>query len=135
MCQIFGIKVDMKVVVDIDIPFVEGVFEPYATVVYKKGDQISREDVIDADVSSDDLDEQQENTELNPADDFDNYFGNGDSDEDSMDNGEDESPSEIDHDFGFDNEFSADVFTDDSQEINKDGCSDFSLDANFSDHE
>ena len=40
----------MKVVVDIDIPFVEGVFEPYATVVYKKGDQISREDVIDADV-------------------------------------------------------------------------------------
>ena len=40
----------MKVVVDIDIPFVEGVFEPYATVLYKKGDQISREDVIDADV-------------------------------------------------------------------------------------
>ena len=50
MCQIFGIEIDMKVVVDIDIPFVEGVFEPYATVLYKKGDQISREDVIDADV-------------------------------------------------------------------------------------
>ena len=42
MCQIFGIEIDMKVVVDIDIPFVEGVFEPYATVLYKKGD---REDI------------------------------------------------------------------------------------------
>ena len=40
----------MKIVVDIDIPFVQGVFEPYATVLYKKGDQISHEDVIDADV-------------------------------------------------------------------------------------
>ena len=40
----------MKIVVDIDIPFVQGVFEPYATVLYKKGDQISREDVMDADV-------------------------------------------------------------------------------------
>ena len=97
--------------------------------------ELDPRDAIDADVSSDDLDEQQENTELNPADDFDNYFGNGDSDEDSMDNGEDESPSEINHDLGFDNDVSVDVFTDDPHEINEDGCSDFGLDANFSDHE
>ena len=30
----------MKIVADIDIPFLEGVYEPYAEVVYKKGDQI-----------------------------------------------------------------------------------------------
>ena len=40
----------MKIVADIDIPFLEGVFEPYADVVYKKGDEIVREDVMDADV-------------------------------------------------------------------------------------
>ena len=40
----------MKIVADIDIPFLEGVFEPYAEVLYKKGDKIVREDVIDADV-------------------------------------------------------------------------------------
>jgi len=40
----------MKIVADIDIPFLEGVFEPYAEVVYKKGDHIVREDVVDADV-------------------------------------------------------------------------------------
>ena len=40
----------MKVVADIDIPFLQGVFEPYGEVVYKKGDQIAREDVLDADV-------------------------------------------------------------------------------------
>ena len=39
----------MKVVADMDIPFLEGVFEPYGEVVYKKGMDISREDVIDAD--------------------------------------------------------------------------------------
>jgi len=39
----------MKVVIDIDIPFINGVLEPYATVVYKKGGEISREDIIDAD--------------------------------------------------------------------------------------
>ena len=50
LCQILGIKIDMKIVADIDIPFLEGVFEPYGSVVYKKGDQISREDVLDADV-------------------------------------------------------------------------------------
>ncbi len=40
----------MKVVADKDIPFLEGVLEPYAEVVYKKGLDISREDVRDADV-------------------------------------------------------------------------------------
>ncbi len=40
----------MKIVADIDIPFLEGVLEPYAEVVYKKGVDISRDDVIDADV-------------------------------------------------------------------------------------
>ncbi len=40
----------MKIVADKDIPFLEGVFEPYAEVVYKKGDEIVREDVVDADV-------------------------------------------------------------------------------------
>ena len=50
MCKIIGIEIDMKVVADIDIPFLEGVFEPFAEVLYKKGDQISREDVHDADV-------------------------------------------------------------------------------------
>ena len=39
----------MKIVADMDIPFLEGVFEPFAEVVYKKGDQIMHEDVIDAD--------------------------------------------------------------------------------------
>ncbi len=40
----------MKIVADREIPFLEGVFEPYAEVVYKQGDEISREDVADADV-------------------------------------------------------------------------------------
>lgn len=39
----------MKIVADVDIPFLEGVFEPYAEVLYKKGIDISREDVADAD--------------------------------------------------------------------------------------
>ncbi len=39
----------MKIVADIDVPFLEGVFEPYSEVVYKKGLEISREDVLDAD--------------------------------------------------------------------------------------
>ncbi len=39
----------MKIVADIDIPFLSGVFEPYGEVVYKKGIEISREDVLDAD--------------------------------------------------------------------------------------
>ena len=49
MCQVISVEIDMKIVADIDIPFLEGVFESYAEVVYKKGDQIVRDDVIDAD--------------------------------------------------------------------------------------
>ncbi|MBO5814525.1 MAG: DUF4301 family protein [Bacteroidales bacterium] len=40
----------MKIVADVDIPFLEGVFEPFSEVVYRKGLDISREDVSDADV-------------------------------------------------------------------------------------
>ena len=40
----------MKIVADIDVPFLEGVFEPYAEVVYKKGTEISHDDLADADV-------------------------------------------------------------------------------------
>lgn len=39
----------MKIVADIDVPFLNGVFEPFAEVVYKKGLEISRDDVMDAD--------------------------------------------------------------------------------------
>jgi len=39
----------MKIVADIDVPFLAGVFEPYGEVVYKKGLDITREDVLDAD--------------------------------------------------------------------------------------
>ena len=39
----------MKIVLDASIPFVQGVFEPYADVVYRDGVEISREDVQDAD--------------------------------------------------------------------------------------
>ena len=39
----------MKLVIDNAIPFVQGVFEPYAEVVYKQGDEIRPEDVEDAD--------------------------------------------------------------------------------------
>ena len=40
----------MKIVADLHIPFLEGVFEPYAEVVYKEGPEITREDCMDADV-------------------------------------------------------------------------------------
>ena len=40
----------MKIVADRNIPFLEGVFEPYAEVIYRDGKEISREDVADADV-------------------------------------------------------------------------------------
>ena len=40
----------MKIVADRFIPFLEGVFEPYAEVVYKDGPDITREDCLDADV-------------------------------------------------------------------------------------
>ena len=39
----------IKIVVDDAIPFIEGVFEPYAEVVYRPGKEISRQDVMDAD--------------------------------------------------------------------------------------
>ena len=39
----------MKIVADIAIPFLSGVFEPYAEVVYKQHSDICREDLIDAD--------------------------------------------------------------------------------------
>jgi erythronate-4-phosphate dehydrogenase len=39
----------MKIVADKNIPFLEGVFEPFAEVVYIDGSQITREDVLDAD--------------------------------------------------------------------------------------
>ena len=39
----------MKIVADKHIPFLEGVFEPYAEVVYKDGKDITHEDIIDAD--------------------------------------------------------------------------------------
>ncbi|MGM9786315.1 MAG: 4-phosphoerythronate dehydrogenase [Candidatus Cryptobacteroides sp.] len=39
----------MRIVADKNIPFLEGVFEPYADVVYINGKEITREDVRDAD--------------------------------------------------------------------------------------
>ena len=39
----------MKIVADKNIPFLEGVFEPYAEVIYIDGMEISHDDVIDAD--------------------------------------------------------------------------------------
>lgn len=39
----------MKFVIDKAIPFVEGVFEPYAEVCYKEAQDIRREDLLDAD--------------------------------------------------------------------------------------
>lgn len=38
----------MKIVIDEAIPFIHGVFEPYAEVIYKEGKAICREDLIDA---------------------------------------------------------------------------------------
>lgn len=39
----------MKIVIDSAIPFVQGVFEPFADVNYMRGEEISRGDVADAD--------------------------------------------------------------------------------------
>ncbi len=39
----------MKLVIDKDIPFIKGVFEPYAEVVYSKGAEICRDIIKDAD--------------------------------------------------------------------------------------
>ena len=38
----------IKIVIDDAIPFIEGVFEPYAEVVYKAGRDIRKEDLLDA---------------------------------------------------------------------------------------
>lgn len=40
----------MKIVADVNIPFLQGVFEPYAEVVYKDGPDICHDDCVDADV-------------------------------------------------------------------------------------
>lgn len=39
----------MKIVIDNAIPFIQGLFEPYAEVVYKEGAGICRDDLADAD--------------------------------------------------------------------------------------
>jgi len=39
----------MKIVADSMVPFLEGVFEPYAEVIYRNGQDITREDLVDAD--------------------------------------------------------------------------------------
>lgn len=39
----------MKIAIDISIPFIKGVFEPYAEVVYLEGMTMRREDILDAD--------------------------------------------------------------------------------------
>ena len=39
----------MKIVADSKVPFLKGVFEPYAEVVYIDGKKISHEDILDAD--------------------------------------------------------------------------------------
>ncbi len=39
----------MKIVADRNIPFLEGVFEPYCEVAYVEGKEIEREDLMDAD--------------------------------------------------------------------------------------
>ncbi len=39
----------MKIIADAAIPFLQGVFEPYAEVVYKPGGEIRKEDLKDAD--------------------------------------------------------------------------------------
>ncbi len=39
----------MKIVIDKKIPFIKGILEPYAEVVYLEGSEISRNDLLDAD--------------------------------------------------------------------------------------
>ena len=40
----------MKIVIDNAIPYISGVLEPYATVVYRPAAEISHEDAVDADM-------------------------------------------------------------------------------------
>ena len=39
----------IRIIIDQAIPFIEGVLEPYADVIYKEGRAISREDAMNAD--------------------------------------------------------------------------------------
>jgi erythronate-4-phosphate dehydrogenase len=39
----------MKIVIDSNIPFIRGIFEPFAEVLYKTGTEIARNDLLDAD--------------------------------------------------------------------------------------
>ena len=39
----------LKILVDIDIPYIKGVFEPFAQVEYHKGSDITNDKVLDAD--------------------------------------------------------------------------------------
>lgn len=39
----------IKIIIDDNIPFIKGVFEPYADVIFKNGREINRDDVADAD--------------------------------------------------------------------------------------
>ncbi len=41
----------IRIIIDQAIPFIEGVLEPYADVIYKEGRAISREDAMNADAS------------------------------------------------------------------------------------
>lgn len=47
--EIFLIQIYMQIVIDKDIPFIKGVFEPFAEVVYEKGGDINRKAVKNAD--------------------------------------------------------------------------------------
>ncbi len=39
----------MKIIADENIPFLKGVLEPYADVIYKRGESIAKEDILNAD--------------------------------------------------------------------------------------
>ena len=49
ICKSRLVLADMKIVADKNIPFLKGVFEPYAEVLYKEGRAITKEDMADAD--------------------------------------------------------------------------------------
>ena len=40
----------MKFIIDSAIPYIKGVLEPYADVIYRSGESFSKEDVADADM-------------------------------------------------------------------------------------
>ena len=49
LCGFVGNTNNMKVVIDDKIPFIKGVLEPYAEVVYLPGAKITNSDIVDAD--------------------------------------------------------------------------------------